>query len=392
MHRSRRPQVTTALIIGGVTTVLASVSLIWWISGWPLGVDSSVYRAGGFAVIHGESLYAPLRALPDWAPELPFTYPPFAALLFVSLTALPTQLCWGLLALAAAPSLYCALRPFADRAHLPLLLLGAFAVQPVWQSIGLGQVNLILMAVVVTDLLLPPGSRYRGIAIGIVAAVKLIPLIFIVHLLVIRRVGDAARALAAFLAATAFAVAVLPEDSARYWTSAVFNDHFAEMKGWVGNQSWQGFVARTLPEGRTATVAIVGFGVVCGVLAMWLVRRLHHAGDDRGALLVTAGCALLISPISWTHHWVWVIPALGYLTARGHRRVALLVAVLFTGWTVAVVPGGGGAERGWNFAEAVVGNAYLIVLLAAALSLAIRPSIPWLRPGSDGLLHCLQSR
>ncbi|OXM54209.1 glycosyltransferase 87 family protein [Amycolatopsis alba] len=356
------------VIVGAAMTVLAVVALIWWVSATPLGVDSSVYRAGGLAVVHGESLYSPLLALPGWAPELPFTYPPFAALLFTSLTALPTQLCWGLLALAAAPSLYCTLRPFADRAHLPLLLLGAFALQPVWQTVGLGQVNLVLMAAVVADMFLLRDSRFRGIAIGIVAAVKLIPLIFIAHLLVVRRFADAARALAAFLGATALAMAVLPADSLRYWTSAIFNDHFAEMKGWVGNQSWQGFVARTIPEGGAATVVIVAFGVTCAALAMWLVHRFHRAGDDRAALLVTAGCSLLISPISWTHHWVWVVPALGYLAARGHRGVAMAIAALFTGWAVAVVPGGGGAERDWTFAEGLVGNAYLIVLLAGGLA------------------------
>ncbi|MBB5851222.1 glycosyltransferase 87 family protein [Amycolatopsis umgeniensis] len=369
MDRSRGLRADTALIVVGVAAaVLAVVALIRWISDTPLGVDSSVYRAGGFAVVQGESLYSPLRALPEWAPELPFTYPPFAALLFTSLTALPAQLCWGLLALAAAPSLYWALRPFADRAHLPLLLLGAFALQPVWQTIGLGQVNLVLMAAVVVDVLLLRGSRTCGIAIGIVAAVKLIPLIFIAHLLLTRRIADAARALATFLGATAFAMVVLPKDSVRYWTSAIFNDHFAEMKGWVGNQSWQGFAARTLPGGWMATA----LSAVCAVLAMWLVHRLHRAGDDRAALLVTAGCSLLISPISWTHHWVWVVPALGYLAARGQRGMALVVAALFTGWTVAVVPGGGGAERDWTFAEALIGNAYLGVLVVAGVLLAGR--------------------
>ncbi|MFI9452009.1 glycosyltransferase 87 family protein [Amycolatopsis sp. NPDC052450] len=369
MEFSRGRRADPALIVvGGAMTVCALVALGWWIADLPLGVDSAVYRAGGFAVVEGESLYSPLRALPEWAPELPFTYPPFAALLFTSLTALPTQLCWGLLALAAAPSLYLALRPFADRAHLPLLLLGAFALQPVWQTIGLGQVNLVLMAAVVTDLLLLRDSRWRGITIGIVAAVKLIPLIFIVHLLVVRRTADAARALAAFLGATAFAVVVLPADSVRFWTSAIFNDHFAEMKGWVGNQSWQGFVARTVQEGRTATMLIVVSGVAFAAVSMWLVHRLHRAGDDRAALLVTAGCSLLISPISWTHHWVWVVPAIGLLAARGRRGAALMAAVLFTGWTVAVVPGGGGAERDWNIAEALIGNAYLICLLLPGLT------------------------
>ncbi|WP_410646719.1 glycosyltransferase 87 family protein [Amycolatopsis sp. cmx-4-54] len=369
MDGSEGRRVDPALIIvGGAMTVFALVAIVWWLSDTPLGVDSAVYRAGGFAVIHGESLYSPLLALPGWAPELPFTYPPFAALLFTSLTVLPSQLSWGLLALAAAPSLYCALRPFADRAHLPLLLIGAFALQPVWQTIGLGQVNLVLMAAVVADIFLLRGSRWSGITIGIVAAVKLIPLIFIAHLLVIRRTADAARALGAFLCASAFAVAVLPSDSVRYWTSAIFNDHFAEMKSWVGNQSWQGFVARTVPEGRPATVAIVVFGVVCSALAMWLVHRLHRAGDDRAALLATAGCSLLISPISWTHHWVWVVPALGVLAARGRRGVVVAVAVLFTGWTVAVVRGGRGVERNWNLTEAIVGNAYLIVAFTGGLA------------------------
>ncbi|RSN31170.1 hypothetical protein DMC61_13450 [Amycolatopsis sp. WAC 04169] len=360
----------TVLAVGFAVTVLVAIALIWWLSGTPLGVDSAVYRAGGSAVLHGEPLYDHLTALPGWAPELPFTYPPFAALLFVPLTALPAQWCWGLLAIAAAPSLHVALRPFTERAYLPLLLLGAFALQPVWQTIGLGQVNLLLMAVVVADVLLLRESRFRGIGIGLAAAVKLIPLIFIVHLVLVRRFADAARALAAFLGATTLAFVVLPKDSVRYWTSAIFNGHFAEMKGWVGNQSWQGFVARTLPEGGVATVLIGCFGVLCAVVMMWLVRRLHRAGDDPGALLVTAGCALLVSPISWTHHWVWVVPALGYLCAR--RPAMGMAAVVFTGWTVAVVPGGGGAERTWNLGQAVVGNAYLIAALVLLFVLGRR--------------------
>ncbi|WP_414941239.1 glycosyltransferase 87 family protein [Amycolatopsis sp. cmx-11-51] len=354
----------TLIAVGTAVTVLVAIAFVWWLSDTPLGVDSAVYRAGGFAVLQGEPLYAHLTVLPDWAPELPFTYPPFAALLFVPLTALPAQGCWGLLAIAAAPSLYVALRPFTERAYVPLLLLAAFALQPVWQTIGLGQVNLILMAVVVADILLLRDSRFRGIGIGLAAAVKLIPLIFIVHLLLVRRTADAARAVAAFLCATTLAFVVLPKDTLRYWTSAIFNGHFAEMKGWVGNQSWQGFIARTLPEGRAATVLIGCFGVLCAAVMMWLVRRLHRVGDDPAALLVTAGCALLVCPISWTHHWVWVVPALGYLCVRVRRQAVAMAAVVFTGWTVAVVPGGGGAERTWNIGQAVVGNAYLIAALA----------------------------
>ncbi|UUV29719.1 glycosyltransferase 87 family protein [Amycolatopsis roodepoortensis] len=367
-------RINAPIAVGTAVTVLVAIAFAWWLSDIPLGVDSAVYRAGGSAVLHGEPLYEHLTALPGWVPELPFTYPPFAALLFVPLTALPAHVCWGLLAVAAAPSLYVALRPFTERAYVPLLLLAAFALQPVWQTIGLGQVNLLLMAVVVADVLLLRESRFRGIGIGLAAAVKLIPLIFIVHLLLVRRIADAARASAAFVGATALAFVLLPKDSLRYWTSAIFNSHFAEMKGWVGNQSWQGFIARTLPDGRVATMLIGCFGVLCAVVMMWLVRRLHRVGDDPAALLVTASCALLVSPISWTHHWVWAVPALGYLCTKVRQSVVAIAAVVFTGWTVAVVPGGGGAERTWNLGQAVVGNAYLIAALALVFVLYRRLS------------------
>jgi alpha-1,2-mannosyltransferase len=216
--------------------VFALVAIGWWWLGRPLGVDSAVYRAGGIAVLRGEPLYAHLSALPGWAPELPFTYPPFAALLFTPFAAVPVQWCWGLVAVAAVPAPALALRPFAP-GGVPLL--AAFGLQPVWQTVGLGQLNLILMALVVVDVLCRRGTRSGGVLIGLAAAIKLIPLIFVARLLLTGRRADALRALGAVL---------LPADSVRYWTSALFNDHFAQMKGWVGNQSWAGFAARTAPD------------------------------------------------------------------------------------------------------------------------------------------------
>ncbi|WP_206796439.1 glycosyltransferase 87 family protein [Amycolatopsis sp. MtRt-6] len=338
------------------TAVFALVAVVWWALGRPLGVDSAVYRAGGIAVLRGEPLYEHLSALPGWAPELPFTYPPFAALVFTPLAALPVQWCWGVLALAAAPALVVALRPYAPGAGV---LLAAFGLQPVWQTIGLGQLNLVLMALVIADVLRRRGSA--GVLIGLAAAIKLVPLIFVGHLLLTGRRADAFRALGTFAGATALGAVLLPADSARYWTSALFNDHFEQMKGWVGNQSWAGFAARTAP----GQAWLLAFAALVVVGAAVVVRWRHRAGDDRGALLVTAGCALLVSPISWTHHWVWIVPALGYLLASGRRWCALLVAAVFTGWTVAVVPGGQGRERDWTAGQALIGNAYLLVAVVA---------------------------
>ncbi|WP_086839730.1 glycosyltransferase 87 family protein [Amycolatopsis kentuckyensis] len=355
----------TRTVVLTATAVFALVAVTWWALGRPLGVDSAVYRAGGIAVLRGEPLYGHLAALPGWAPELPFTYPPFAALLFTVFAAVPVQWCWGLVALAAAPALAVALRPYAPGAGV---LLAAFGLQPVWQTIGLGQLNLVLMALVVADVLRRRGSASGGVLIGLAAAVKLVPLIFVGHLLLTGRRADAGRALGTFAGATALGAVLLPADSARYWTSALFNDHFAQMKGWVGNQSWAGFAARTAP-GQVWPLAFAAL-VVAG--AAIVVRWRYREGDERGALLVTAGCALLVSPISWTHHWVWVGPALGYLLAAGRRWSALFVAAVFTGWTVAVVPGGQGRERTWTAGQALVGNAYLLVTLVAGVALVVK--------------------
>jgi alpha-1,2-mannosyltransferase len=356
-----RPGATVAV----ASASLAAVAVIWWLLDRPLGIDSAVYRAAGFAVSHGEPLYAPLSYLPGWAPELPFTYPPFAAVVFVPLAALPAQLCWGLVAAAAPFALFLVLREFTDRSWV---VLGAFGLHPVWQTIGLGQLNLVLMALVVVDVLRLRGSRFGGVLIGLAAAIKLVPLIFIGHLLLTGRRADALRAAGTFAAAGTLGAVLLPGDSVRYWTSAVYSGHFAEMKAWVGNQSWAGFLARTWPQWPW----LLGFAVVVGFVAVLLLRWRHRAGDDRGALLVTAGCALVVSPISWTHHWVWIVPALGWLLADGRLRSAAALAILFTGWTVAVVPGGQGRERHWTVWQALAGNAYLLTVLAAGLFLLAR--------------------
>ncbi|WP_152603816.1 glycosyltransferase 87 family protein, partial [Amycolatopsis rifamycinica] len=352
----------TRAVVLTATVAFALVAVVWWSLGRPLGVDSAVYRAGGIAVLRGEPLYDHLAALPAWAPELPFTYPPFAALLFTPFAAVPVPWCWGLVAMTAAPALAVALRPYAPGR---VALLAASGLHPVWQTVGLGQLNLVLMALVVVDVLRRRGSA--GVLIGLAAAIKLVPLIFVGHLLLTGRRADAFRALGTFAVATALGAVLLPADSARYWTSALFNDHFAQMKGWVGNQSWAGFADRTAPGQAWplafAAPAVAGAAVV--------VRWRHRAGDERGALLVTAGCALLVSPISWTHHWVWVTPALGYLHTTGRRWLALLLAAVFTGWTVAVVPGGQGRERAWTAGQALVGNAYVLVAVGAGVVLVV---------------------
>ena len=344
------------MIMRGLMLVFAGVSLVWWANGWPLGVDSSVYRSGALAVWHGEALYGHLSATPAWSPDLPFAYPPVAALLFLPLAALPVQIGWGVITILTVLALRTVTR-LAGAAHLlPVVLL----LEPVWRTIGLGQINVVLMALVVVDVL--RGSRYGGVLIGLAAAIKLTPLIFVLHLLLTRRWADAGRAAGTFAGLNAIGFVVLPGDSARYWTSTLFGANSAMTNSWSGNQSLNGLVLRL--GGGPVLLGVLA--AACVAVAVLLVRRTNGVG----ALTVTAALGLLLSPISWTHHWVWVVLPCCLVATRSRWGVAAIVA-WFSGWAFVVVPRGDGRELSWNAMEIVIGNGYVLLALAAgALTLA----------------------
>lgn len=355
--------------IDGFAACLAAAAVasavVGWIAGWPLGVDSAVYRAGASAILHGEPLYGPLAALPPWEPRLPFAYPPFAALVFLPLAALPAALAWGALAATSLLALSFVVRTVHAGRIPPAVTLGAvLLLEPIWRTLSLGQVNILLMSLVVLDVLRPSGARTGGIAIGLAAAVKLTPLVFLGHLVLTGRSREAGRALLTFLLAQVVAAVILPADAARYWGGALLGANDATGNGWFGNQSLSGVVQRLSHGAGWAPVLTLVLCLACGGLAAWLVRTLRRREIPVGALLVTASCGLLISPISWNHHWVWVAPATALLLARAgagsiRARYALLgVAAVFTGWELAVVPGGHDAEMSWTWRQQLVGNGY----------------------------------
>jgi alpha-1,2-mannosyltransferase len=373
-----------ALLLIATLTVLTGIAGYHWLYGLLLGTDSAVYRAGALAVLRGQPLYEPLLALdPELAPELPFTYPPIAALLFLPLTLLPPQFVWLLFAGGSVLALWTVLRTFAGTVP-PVLLCLVPLLEPVWRLFGLGQINAILMAIVVLDVLPTRRSRYSGLLIGLAAAVKLTPLIFIAHLFLTGRRADGCRALAAFLGATGIGALVLPRDSLRYWTSAVVDNRNAGSVDWVLDQSLHGLLTRF---GVTSIACYAAMAALCLAVGAALVREFHRRGDPRAALLVSAGCALLVSPLSWTHHWIWVVALAGYLA----RRWAALagVAAVFIGQSLAVVPEGGHRELAWNLGQAVLGNAYVLAALAAGGVLAVRLL---LRPPRVGLAELAGTR
>ncbi|WP_285611324.1 glycosyltransferase 87 family protein [Actinokineospora globicatena] len=322
-------------------------------------------------LLHGDSLYAPLTTGEWWAPSLPFTYPPIAGLLFLPLTMVPSQLGWGVLAALSALALGFVLHEsLPQRARtgwrFGALLLATLALEPVWRTLGLGQVNLLLVAMVMADVLLLRGRKGSGVLIGIAAAVKLTPLIFIAHLALTRRWADAARAMATFVVLNLAAAVVLPLDTLWFWTKALIDGNDATTNSWIGNQSLNGIFQRLTGEDRGALFLYATTAVIAVGLAAVVVRRLYRQGDDLGALLVTAVTGLLVSPVSWTHHWVWVVPLVGYLIAKSNVTGLLAIGIVFTGWQFRMVPSGAKSELSWNAADVLLGNSYLLAALVAA--------------------------
>ncbi|MBL1084531.1 DUF2029 domain-containing protein [Streptomyces actinomycinicus] len=266
-----------------------------------------------------------------------FTYPPFAAVGMLPLallgrtTAITASLLVNLAALAAV------LRILAGpdwRRHgwyrwvLLLCLLALF--EPLRDTFSFGQVNLVLLALVLGDcLLLATGrGRWAGAGIGLAAAVKLTPALFIGLLLLAGRRRAAGTATLVAAAATALAVWADPTASRFYWTEALWDTSRVGRLDYVSNQSLQGVLARLGETGRPlwATAVLLTLSVWA-----WRSRRAVLAGDWTAAFALTGATACLVSPITWVHHLVWLLPSFAVLLRAGHRRIAgALYAVLCT--------------------------------------------------------------
>jgi alpha-1,2-mannosyltransferase len=266
-----------------------------------------------------------------------FTYPPFAAvsmapMAYVGLgTAIIAALVLNLAALAVV------LRILAGPGWRrygwfgwALVACGLALFEPLRDTFSFGQVNLLLLALVLGDswLLSTGRGRRAGVGIGLAAAIKLTPALFIVLLLLGRRWKAAAVATAVALGATGLAALVVPDASRFYWTQAMWDTTRVGRLDYVSNQSLQGVLARLGETGRPlwATVVLL-------VLCVWAVRaRRAVASDDwTAAFALTGLTACLVSPITWVHHLVWLLPSFAVLVRAGHPRIAgALYAVMCT--------------------------------------------------------------
>ncbi|MGW2558361.1 glycosyltransferase 87 family protein [Streptomyces sp. NPDC001514] len=298
--------------------------------------DTLVYRAEGTAVANGTDLYG--FTVTEW--QLPATYPPFAAILFVPTTWLPVTalkvafVAGNALLLALLVRLSCRFAGLPVRAPQVLAATAlALWLEPVFQTLVFGQINLALVCLVLWDLSRPPGSLGKGFALGVAAGVKLTPAVFIVLLLITGRVRAGLTALASLLGTVLLGALVLPEASADFWTRRIFETDRIGRAWIIDNQSLQGLFARALHTQEPGAVWAAG-AALTAVAGLWIARR----APERWGVLTVAFTALLVSPISWSHHWVWCVPLLAVLIAEGHRRTAAAVTAVFLARTMWLVP------------------------------------------------------
>jgi alpha-1,2-mannosyltransferase len=350
-------------------------------------IDLRVYRTGGDAWLRGVALYdkAFPGALPG--PRLPFTYPPLAAVLFAVLSVLPWWIAvtlvlgTGIAGLAVACWLAAA-RLTDDRRQVALLAAGAVAaaplIEPIHETVSFGQVNLLLAGAIAADCLLRRTPWPRGALIGLVAAVKLTPAAFLLFFLARRQWRPVLVAAVSFLAAGLLGFLLAPRDTRDYWFRVLLDPARIGGPEFTSNQSLRGLLHRLGPPAELEAVAWLGLSAVVGVLALLGVAALRRRGDEVAALLVTAAAALLVSPVSWSHHWVWAVLGLLWLAhraaaERSRASVALLLGTLavFAAAPFWWLPYRDGRELNWSLGQHLLGNAYVWVALAVVITGAV---------------------
>jgi alpha-1,2-mannosyltransferase len=347
-----------------VLALLAAAAVVGGIRGG--FTDLSVYQYGGRAVLDGLPVYGSR----DPVTGLPFTYPPFAAVAMVPLGLLPAWLAasvWTGLSVAALAGVVVVVSREFDRVRrgwlVALLAVGALALEPVWQNVTFGQVNLLLMLAVLVDLVRPE-RRLSGVLVGVAAGVKLTPLVFVVLLVLVGRRAAAGRAVLAFAATVAVGFVAMPGPAATYWTDGLVDPARVGPPALAHNQSVYGALTRWLggppPAPLWLAVAVPLAGAVLLVAAAWWRR-----GDRVLGTCLAATAMLLVSPVSWSHHWVWAVP-IGLVLWERRRWAAAAWIGVFVARPMLWPPWGDGREYAWSPLDHLVGNAYVLAAVAFA--------------------------
>jgi alpha-1,2-mannosyltransferase len=390
------PPVLVALYVGA-TTFIGGTALPWR----PIMVDLDVYRQTGSVVLAGGDFYN----LPG---RLPFLYPPFAALLAVPLAVLPPTLVQVAWTAGGALALVAVLYRFRLTGWVLSLVATAavFFVQPVVQTLAYGQLGIFLVALVVLDLV--PGPRVlprrllpEGTLTGLAAAIKLTPAIFGIYLLLAGKRRAFVVATLSAIAATVASWIIVPGPSADFWGRLVHGDTgLGHSIIYYTNQSVMGDVVRALLLGPGSSLIGLAASAVVAAVGVWAAVLWHRLGEVGLAVNICGVAGLLASPVSWLHHFVWVVPLAVSLVLdssgrpRQLPRSMVVLGWVFVGWVAAAprgltdesrrLPNGADQELGWSASMHLVASVTAIVgvafLVAAIIWASRRLVAPWAGP------------
>ncbi|MFD6401621.1 glycosyltransferase 87 family protein [Nocardia sp. NPDC060249] len=385
-----RTTLTLLLLLGtaafGVTLLFTTMDP-WMDSGGILvgGLDVHIYRDGGWRLVHERALY-----IEPTHYGLLYTYTPFSAVVFLPLLLVPwahVTTTWMVLNLLVLFGVVLqSFRMLGYRATPGLaavsaaLTLACTFAEPVRTTLYYGQINLVLMLVVLWDFSRAEHSRLRGIGVGIAAGIKLTPLYFIAQYLAQRQWRAAATGALTFLASIGLTALILPSDSYQYWTSTFFHSGRIAPDVHPANQSLRGAIAH-LTHGPAPVWLWLLIAVPIALVALWLAAVLVRRGEPLLSVTLGGLTACAVSPYSWGHHWVWFVPLLVFLIHRAQTRASwwFAAAALYlsiAAWTYTYTPTwvsvGTFLLPPWWPLPQVLMNIYVIIYVITLAGIALR--------------------
>jgi hypothetical protein len=292
---------------------------------------------------------------------LGFTYPPFAALAMLPMAVVSSTVAGWLNALGSVAALSVVLAvlilPIADRHGWPrwptlaVVVVLALAIEPTRETLGFGQVNLLLFGLVMADMValrwagraadqrrrgrrLPTGwpsagealrrlwfsGAWAGVGIGLATAVKLTPGLFILYLLFSKQRRPAMVASGTAAAASLLTWLLAPRESTTYFTSVLWQTDRVGAADFTPNQSLAGVLARLYDSPETPGLLWMSFAALCCAVGLSRAVSAHKEGDEVASFTLVGMTATVISPISWSHHLVFVVPAIVIMADAALRR------------------------------------------------------------------------
>lgn len=334
-------------------------------------LDLQVYRDAGRAYLDGTPLFGEeFRS----AAGLRFIYGPIAAVIFVPFTVMPDVAARFVWTAISVVLLWWVLRTVSARLGMAqasltglALLAPAMLLGPVRETLSYGQINIVMMALVVLDAAGVIPRRFRGVGIGVAAAIKVTPAAFGLLLLVRKDLPSVVRAAGAFLLVGALGFLAAPGDSVKYWTTVFFDTNRGGPPLYGPNQAVTGLLARLGLSGSSRELVWVGAVIFIVAAAAYAARLFTVAGDHLPALGVVALASLLAAPLAVAHHWVYVVLLLALMLAPQYaawRYPLGVVAAVFYLSLYDYVPVGGDNEANWGVLQQLLGNSETLAGLA----------------------------